>query len=106
MKRLLLAILVAAPAFPQGAPVTINNFPTAQPTEIFKYDGSSNLITVCYTKPFGPWNNNSVPATFAWSVPASSLTSIVVSSNTATATTAANHGLQIGNLVTVTGSTT
>lgn len=68
------------------APSTVFNF----------YDGSNNLEYVCRT----PY-----PATKStFSIAASTLTSIVVSSNTGTVTIP-SHGLAVGNAITVTGTT-
>jgi len=110
MKLLTLFALFAgiALAQQQGAPVTITNYPTDQPTLWFDYDGSNNPIYECLAKPKGPWSSSgspTVPATFSWTRAASTLTSIVVSSNTGTATTSTAHGLQVGQAVTVSGAT-
>lgn len=88
-------------------PVTLNPFPAPQiPSQILTYDGSNNLIYLCITKPNGPWNGVSVPATYSWTRAATTLTDIADSSNTATATTSTAHGLRPGNQVVVAGVTT
>jgi len=66
-------------------------------TVLYFYDGSDNLEFVCFARPVQP------EKTFARSD--ASLTSIAVSTNVATATTAAAHGLQIGNKIVVSGAT-
>lgn len=63
------------------------------------YDGNGNLIYVCKSP-----SGERVP--YVFSVAAGNLTNIVVSGGMATVTTPANHGLQVGNLVTVSGSAT
>ncbi len=62
------------------------------------YDGSNNLIYVCKALSTQP--------AYTFSVAAGTLTNVVVSAGVATVTTTANHGLQVGNLVTGSGSAT
>lgn len=77
-----------------GSTVVITR--TAPSTVLNFYDGSNNLEYVCRT----PY-----PATKStFSIAASTLTSIVVSSNTGTVTIP-SHGLVVGNAITVTGTT-
>lgn len=89
-----------------GTWVSPVKYPQAQPTQLLGYDGSSNVIYVGAAAPFGPWANGSVPASFAWTRAASTLTNIVVLTNVGTVTTSTAHGLQINNPVVVAGSTT
>lgn len=99
--KLILALLLAASVF--GQIPDPGQFPN---TTILPFDYVTGGVSYyCFTSPHGPWNNGSVPATFSWTRAASTLTSIVVSSNTATATTSTAHGLAIGNQVTVAGAT-
>lgn len=109
MKKLItLFLLVAVCALAQsGAPVDVNGFPTSisQPTKVLAYDGSGNLIFICYARSAAP-NTQNPGYNFSLSVTGTGLTSIVVLTNVGTVTTAAAHGLQIGNKVTVSGSTT
>ncbi len=81
-------------AQPQSGPVVITS--TKATTELSFYDGSNNLEYVCSTDYPRP------KTTFT--VAASTLTSIVVSSNTGTVTIP-SHGLAVGNMITVTGAT-
>lgn len=107
MKLTALMLMLAIGVFGQarGALVTVTNYPTVAPSKFFDYDASGNVIYICYTSPNGPWNNNSVPASFSWTRTASTLTNIVDSSNTSTVTTSAAHGLSVGNEVVITGAT-
>ncbi len=66
-------------------------------SSLYFYDGSGNVIYSCQARSQQP--------SFPWTRVASTLTSIVVSSNTGTVTTSTAHGLAIGNKVTVTGAT-
>ena len=59
-------------------------------------DGSNNIEYICRALSRQP--------SFDWRVSDTTLTSIVVSSNTATVTTASAHGLAVGNQVSVFGS--
>ena len=60
-------------------------------------DGMNNIEYICRAL--------SRQSVFSWTVADTTLTSIVVSSNTATVTTSSNHGLAVGNQVSVYGST-
>lgn len=109
MKKIIsLALLLGSVIFAQtGAPVDVNGFPTtvSQPTRFLDYDGSSNLIYVCYAQ--SKANNPTNPGyNFTVSFTLGSLTSVVVSANTGTVTVPAPHGLQLGQKVVFTGSTT
>lgn len=66
-------------------------------TTLTYYDGSSNPEYICIANAYQP--------TYKYQIALSNLTNIVDSSNTGTVT-AANHGLAVGNLVTITGATT
>jgi hypothetical protein len=83
-----------------GQPVRVVPYPTEAPTRFLDYDGSNNLIYVCATNPVAS------QVSYSLSVTGATLTSIVVLTNVGTATTAAAHGLQIGQNVVVSGSTT
>ena len=107
MKRLILAALFAYPilAQQQGTPVTVTPYPRDSPTEVFNYDGSGNLIAICYTKGAAP-NGTTSNYNFSYTIAASTLTSIAVSSNVGTVTTPSAHGLLVNEKVIVTGSAT
>ncbi len=95
---IVIALLAAIASAQQSDP---GQFPN---TTILPFDyATGGPQFFCYTTPHGPWNNGSVPATFTWTKAATTLTNIVVLTNTATATTSAAHGLAIGNRVTVAG---
>ena len=107
MKKLIIAALLAYPIFAQqqGTPVTVTAYPRDSPTTVFFYDGSGNTIAICYAKGSAP-NGISAGYNFSLSVTGGGLTSIVVATNVGTVTTAAAHGLQVNEKVTVAGSTT
>lgn len=89
--------LVYAQDNTKGSIVSLNPGPPPQGvTSLNFYDGSSNLIYRCQAV--------SRQSTYTWSVAATTLTNIVDSSNTSTVTTAAAHGLQVGNMITVAGA--
>ena len=93
---LLLWVLLANSLQAQSGGNTVVITKTAPSTVLNFYDGSNNLEYVCRT----PY-----PATKStFSIAASTLTSIVVSSNTGTVTIP-SHGLAVGNAITVTGTT-
>ncbi len=85
----------------QPQPVTITNNAVPPVTSLYFYDANNNLQYICSAPNVGA---------YTWAVTPSAgqgtLTSIVVATNVGTVTTAANHGLQIGNVVTVAASTT
>jgi hypothetical protein len=97
MKLFVSIVLFAALAFAQS-PVNVSQgvAPAAIEKQYF-YDGSNNLQYVCMSPQNG--KRTTVQRTD------SSLTNIVDSSNTATITTAADHGLYIGARVTISGAT-
>lgn len=76
--------------------------PDSAVTALFFYDASNNLEYICKAPVQQP--------TFVWAVTPGhgqgTLTSIVVLTNVGTVTTSTAHGLQVGNLVVVAGSTT
>ncbi len=87
----------------QPTAVTITNNSQLPVTTLYFYDANSNIQYICRAP---------LVATYTWAVTPSApqnqgtLTSIVVSTNVGTVTTVGNHGIQIGNVVTVSGSTT
>jgi hypothetical protein len=98
MRNILIAALMALPLAGQTSNVKISQEPPPLAVvKQFYYDGSNNLTYVCSAK-----QNN---VTTAWRRSNSTLTSIVVTTNTAVATTASAHGLYIGARVTVSGAT-
>lgn len=104
-RSLLLLALGISPIWSQGAPVTINPFPAnVMPTQIFTYSGALPIYQ-CITKPNGPWNGVSVPASFSWTKAAATFTNVVVLTNVGTVTTSTAHGLRVGNPVTISGAT-
>lgn len=112
MKKLILALALMAltcVAQKSGTPVQVVNYPHDSPTQLLFYDGSSNLIYVCYAAPtqnYAAYTGSNQLTNYQWTFAGSTLTSIVVSSNVGTVTASTNHGLQIGNKVIVSGSVT
>jgi len=103
MRYAIAVLLVCAACFAQentkGQVVTINPGPPAQGVSALNfYDGSNSLIYRCQAV--------SIQPRYTWTVAASTLTNVVVSSNTGTVTTASAHGLQVGNSITLSGSST
>lgn len=106
MRLFLIAALIGGTAFaqPRQTVALSKGTPDTAITTLFFYDGSGNLQYICKAPPLQP--------VFTWTVTASpgtnqgTLTSIVVSANVGTVTTSAAHGLAVGNLVVVAGSTT
>ncbi len=99
MKLIFAALALAASAFAQGGtPMNqVQGPPPAPWVGLPFYDGSSNLQYMC-------WAPQLQPAT-TQKRSTSSLTSIAVSTNVGTVTTAAAHGLYIGARVTISGAT-
>jgi len=96
---LLICVLAPFVAAQDGSVVNLSEGPPVVPwSKVYSYDGSSNLEYACYTRPFN------LPSR-SWTVAGSTLTSIAVSSNTATATFASASGLQPGNAIEVAGET-
>ena len=104
MKRAILTLLAFCTVLAaQTQTVAISaGSPDRAYTALFFYSGN-NLQYICRA-PATP-----IPA-YSWSVTAQSglgtLASIAVSTNVGTVTVVGNHGLQVGNLITVSGSTT
>jgi hypothetical protein len=97
MKTVAIFAIFAIVCFAQGPVVNQTSGPPPEATQnLFYYDANNNLQYNCRAP------QRQSPTTYTRS--ASSLTSIAVSSNTATMTTAAAHGLYIGAIVTVTGA--
>ncbi len=93
--RLIIALLaISACAMAQdGIAVNQSDGPPGRAfTKLYFYDGSGNIEYIC----------TAVAAQQGWTV---TPTQIVDSSNTSTVTTSADHGLQVGNLVTISGAT-
>lgn len=114
--RLFLIVLLLLSPLPilaqtTGSPVQIIGYPRSEPTTVLDYSGT-NMIYAGYAVPNQPscsWTRSSTTsncsATRFPQPGAATLTSIVVSTNTGTATTSAAHGLLPGNLVTISGAT-
>lgn len=98
--RALLLLLLSLPLWAQpGNLVDVYQGPTQVPvTQLLYRDGTGNTEYICFA--------HSNQALYSWILAAKSLTSIAVATNVGTVTTAADHGLSPGNLVTVTGATT
>lgn len=100
LRIIALALTCAFIAFgqsPVGTEVIVSSGPErTQWTSLFFRDGSNNLEYICIAR--------SQQDTYTWTVAGSTLTSIVDATNTATVTTASEHGLAVGNLVTIAGA--
>lgn len=107
MFQRLAAVAVTALMLGAQSQVSVSNFPNKiEPAMVvIAKNGAGAPTHICYANPGGPWNNNSIPATFSWTRAANTLTSIAVATNTATATTSTAHGLVIGNPAVVSGAT-
>jgi hypothetical protein len=107
MKHLFIALLFSLPLLAQntGSPVSVVAFRSSQPFRLFDYDGSNNLIYTAETQPFIDYSRIVGTSAFRWTRAASTLTNIVVSSNTGTITTSTAHGLSVDQQVCVTGAT-
>jgi hypothetical protein len=92
--------LLAQPR-PESGPVVFQSTgPTPPWTVYYAYDANDNLEYICKTKPNQPL--------YQWDIAGAldaTLTNIVVSSNVGTVTTAAAHGLVVGQAVVVSGAT-
>ena len=84
-------------AQPSAPPMRTSLFPADSPSQFLDYNASGKTSYICYASP--------AAATSSFSLGAG-LTNIVVSSNVATLTTTANHGLVQGYTITVSGSAT
>jgi hypothetical protein len=104
MRTAVLAALLCASALAQtNVDATLTEQRPRQATTTLNfYDSNGNQIYSCTALSLQPLPNLNQ----LFSIAQSTLTNIVVSANVATATTTANHGLQVGNSVTVTGSAT
>jgi hypothetical protein len=102
MRALALLLLAMSFASAQTQTVAISKQPPNFSTTTYTFYSGINPQYVCKAA--------SNQFTFSWSVtPApnqGTLTNIVVSSNVGTVTTSANHGLNVNNSITVSGSTT
>lgn len=100
---LALALLaIVAPAQNRATVALSKGTPDTAVTGLFFYDASNNLEYICKAPP----NVFSYTWAVTPSINQGTLTSIAVATNVGTVTTSAAHGLAIGNLVTVSGSTT
>lgn len=100
MRKVILAVLlVAIAAMAQEGPIVNQSAgpPIRAWHQLLFYDGSDNLEYIC-------WTLSSQNVT-TWARTDSSLTSIAVSTNVGTVTTAADHGLTVGSTVVVSGAT-
>ncbi len=99
MKPILALVILCVSAVAQDGPNTSQTAgpPVRAATSLLFYDGSGNVIYRCRA-----WSTQNT-STFARSD--SSLTSIVVLTNVGTVTTAAAHGLQVNNSITISGAT-
>ena len=98
MRSLLSLLIFSVLAFGQAPEYTQSQLPPNTPVTLLQYrDGSNNVEYVCKALSNQP--------TYTWSVAAATLVSIVVSSNTATITFSANHGLAVGNRLSIRGGT-
>ena len=88
MRLILSIVLLSLSAFAQA---TLN-------VDQFAYDGNGNMTAKCSSPQNGP--------TSTWTVAATTLTSIAVSTNVGTVTFSAAPGLYVGARITVSGSTT
>lgn len=104
MKSLLTTFFVLGTAlFAQGEGAPVNQTAGPPPsawTTLNFYDGSNNLVYICTASA-----RQSITTWARSSQTALAMTSIAVSSNTATATIPSGHGLAIGNYITVSGAT-
>lgn len=107
MKYAIVVLLICAACFAQdnskGQLISINPGPPPQAVSSLNFYSGGDLIYRCQAV--------SIQPTFTWYVssvvpPGSTLTSIVVNTNVGTVTTVGDHGLQVGNKITVAGSTT
>jgi len=94
MRKLIGLLLLAGMAWAQAPSVRIDE----NPSKAKFYNGSDKLEYVCSAKP-------SAARALTWSIDASTLTSIVDASDTATVNTVAAHGIQKGDNITISGET-
>lgn len=100
MRTLILFILSIAGLYAQTSPEYTKSIapPTTPYTYLMFRDGSNNIEYICRAL--------SNQQNFTWTISAATLTSITDATNVATVTTSTNHGLAVGNSVSVYGSTT
>lgn len=107
MKTIVLLGALCLSTFAQttGSPVSVVAFRSSQPFRLFDYDGSNQMIYAGETQPFIDYTRIVGTSAFRWTRAATTLTNIVVSSNTGTITTSTAHGLSVDQQVCVTGAT-
>ncbi len=93
MRIILAFVITAVLGLGQSTAPLFDGPPNPGWTKVFKYDGSSKLEYICFSDPYKV-------ATTTYTL-GTELTLIADSSNTATATTAAAHGLIIGTVFTL-----
>lgn len=100
MRTLTILLLSIVGLYAQTSPEYTQSIspPNTPYTYLMFRDGSNNVEYICRAL--------SNQQNFTWTVSAATLTNIVVATNVATATTSSNHGLAVGNTVTVFSSTT
>lgn len=99
MRTLTILFLSIAGLFAQTSPeYTPSIAPPTTPYSYLMYrDGSNNVEYICRAL--------SNQSNFTWTISAATLVNITDATNVATATTSTNHGLSVGNAVSVYGST-
>jgi hypothetical protein len=99
MKRLLFPLFLSVGLYAQTSPeYTPSIGPPVTPYTLLNYrDVSNNVEYICRALSNQP--------TYTWTKSAATLTSIAVSTNTATFTFSSNHGLLPGNVISVSGAT-
>jgi len=95
----LLLLLAASAAQAQQVTALMDGAPVNAIVSVLGYDGNGNLKYVCQAQQL------SAAGTSTWSVSGATLSNVVVSSGTATATFATAPGLYLGALLTVSGVT-
>lgn len=110
MKRVIIALALCACASAQNTSVRTSDRPAQEGNELLVYrDGGSNVEYLCYadspnaTSIFAVTASGSVQPNTTIAI--ANITSIVVSTNTATLTTTQAHGLRVGARITVSGAT-
>lgn len=98
---LVLSLLLPSALFPQGPGQLVDIFEGASQapiTQLLFRDGSNNTEYICLASSRQPL--------YTWTLASKAITSIVVSSNEATVTFAAAHGLSPGVPISISGGTT
>lgn len=103
MKKLIIGLLAALSLYGQNTTVALSRGnPDAAYTALYFYS-TTYLTYVCRTPAFRQ------QSTYTWAVTPTTgqgtLTSVAVLTNVGTVTTSANHGLTVGNRVTIAGAT-